>query len=1026
MSDEEMLDELLDRWEALVEKQERVDLAELCRDAPHLLPELTRRAQSLGAIDSILSIHDSGIDSSSKTRHRQTETHEDIAAAIKLINAGRYVPVSFLAEGGLGRLFVARDTELDRDVVLKLIKNETLADFQTRKRFEFEAQITSQLDHPGIVPVFGFGRDDRTNGRQYPYYAMRLIRGKRLQDAIQEFHAVDRSASEYNVELQRLLRCFLTVCETIAFAHNRNIIHRDLKPANIMLGEYGETLVVDWGLAKMIGQSDEANRTTSAEIPPPKPNPTSQTQMGQSSLTQMGEMKGTLAYMSSEQARGQWDLVDRSSDIYSLGAILYTLLTGQKAFQGRDEYRVYEDVISGRFTPPRQVSRRIPVALEQVCLKAMNLDRQRRYATATELARDLEQWLADEPVTAWREPWNHRLRRWCKRHFTSLISASAAMLVAIVGLTLTTFLLGEKNQQLQVANNLAESHFQQANHAVRDIVDQACGNALFRRPGMHPAQESLLRVALEYYRQFIKQRSNDPGLQIEMLRTRLVIASIVHDIRTPLEAEAEYEAVSEFLDPLLKGRAEDQARREPRPSERAEDPELREAFALVRSRQSQIDCELGRIDANASHFADSDAAYRKLLDESPQDSRLRLAYANAVFLQGEETGDLNLLRRAQGLIETDRPGIALSDASILLARICSQIGLLEMRSARLNEAAESLKHAEESLATFQHNSPSMDSPDLEAIHAAIALNRGRLAKMQGDPATALSQIMQARKGFDLLVRRDPEIGEYHVRLATTFVELGKLSVASGQGDQARQELTAARDELNAQPNTTLRMLDRYELARCLLDLGEATLKAGDTAQASDLLTESQRRFEALVATNPSNPDYHRNLAAIWNQMAAISQRAGDVEACVAALENAVKESEPIVASHPERPEFLNALAKISFNLGMVHSSQSDWDEAWTWLKKSRAHYDAEVSSHPEIPEYQADRIQFLKKFIEICNLRRGSDPSQESNPDVLRDTLNAFEALQKNAQLTPEDEESMTRVRDLLKSIPRKEPEIVP
>lgn len=1006
MPDDELLDELLDRWEELVEQQEHVDLAELCRDAPHLLSELSKRVQMLSAVDSLLSIYVSHFNSPSQNGSSASPSDEDIAAAISLINAGRYVPVRFLAEGGLGRLYVARDTELNRDVVLKLIKNERLVDDETRRRFEFEAQITCQLDHPGIVPVFGFGLDERSNGRQFPYYAMRLIRGKRLEDAIQEFHSASMSQSEHNLELQRLLRCFLTVCETIAYAHSRGIIHRDLKPANIMLGEYGETLVVDWGLAKIIGSADDVMESWSSAIRPEM--------LDSISETRAGDMKGTLAYMSSEQAQGKWDKVNSASDIYSLGAILYTLLTGQRAFPGRDDYVIYRNVLAGRFASPRQVSWQVPQALEKICLKAMQLEPTRRYATATELANDIEHWLADEPVTAWREPWYYRLRRWCKRHATALVSTGAAMLVAIVGLTSAAYLLEEKNQQLQTANNLAEASFQQANQAVRDIVDQACGNSLFRRPGMHPAQESLLRVALEYYRQFIRQRADDPKLQKEMLQARLVVANIVHDLRSPLEARQEYQSLGEFLEPLLIARPQDQ--------------QLRQAEALVNSRQSQIDCELGQFDENQKHFARADATYQDLLRAAPDNFSLCLAYANAIYLQGEETGDLSLLDRATQLARSsvDQAGAEKDQALVLLSRINNQMGLLQMREARLEQAAKSLEQAQSLMTRFHDDSTPADSPDLHAIRAGIALNLGRLAKLQGHPERAMAYLAEAKQGFEGLVRRDPEIGFYRVRLATTCVELGKLSLASGQNEQAHQELSTARDQLNAQPNTALRLLDRYELARCLLDLGEATIRTADGAQAKELILQSQREFQALITINAGNPDYHRNLAATWNQLAAISQRDGDVDGCLTNLQNAVKETEPIATAHPNRPEFKNALAKIYFNLAMVCSSQSDWDDAWQWFGKSRVIFDQEVADHPEIAEYRSDRSQFLTKFIDICQLRRRSDATAQTDPGLLKQSIEALEALQKTSPLSSTQEELLTTLRNELNRLSTDKPSTAP
>jgi serine/threonine-protein kinase len=169
---------------------------------------------------------------------------------------GRFKKGRFHKEGGLGEVYFAEDTELHREVALKEIKPKYADDLASRGRFVIEAEITGGLEHPGIVPVYGLGA--YPNGR--PYYAMRFIRGDSLKDAIERFHSAEkpgRAAGERSLALRQLLRRFVDVCNAIAYAHNRGVLHRDLKPANIMLGPYGETLVVDWGLAKAVGRHEE-------------------------------------------------------------------------------------------------------------------------------------------------------------------------------------------------------------------------------------------------------------------------------------------------------------------------------------------------------------------------------------------------------------------------------------------------------------------------------------------------------------------------------------------------------------------------------------------------------------------------------------------------------------------------------------------------------------------------------------------------------------------------------------------------
>ena len=200
-----------------------------------------------------------------------------------------------LAKGGLGNVYVALDTELGREVALKEIQERFASDPVSRSRFEREAEVTGRLEHPGVVPVHSFGHDDE--GR--PYYVMRLIRGETLGDAIARYHkhtpAAEKTPGERSLSLRQLLRRFIDVCNVIEYAHQNQVIHRDIKPANIMLGPYGETLVVDWGLAKAVGKEDTIAEDEGTLDPSSRSN---------EGATLPGSALGTPAFMSPEQAEG--------------------------------------------------------------------------------------------------------------------------------------------------------------------------------------------------------------------------------------------------------------------------------------------------------------------------------------------------------------------------------------------------------------------------------------------------------------------------------------------------------------------------------------------------------------------------------------------------------------------------------------------------------------------------------------------------------------------------------------------------
>jgi serine/threonine protein kinase/Flp pilus assembly protein TadD len=402
-------------------------------------------------------------------------------------NDERFNIVAPYAQGGLGEVSVAHDTQLGRMVALKQIKTRWADDVDARSRFLQEAQITGRLEHPGIVPVYALGFD--ASGR--PYYAMRFIEGETLQEVVKRFHAKfpDPQADhgERLLELRKLLGRLVDVCNAIDYAHNRGIIHRDLKPANIMLGRYGETLVVDWGLAKVIGGD---------KLPPLPFREIAATGSGLTG-TVMGAAIGTPAYMSPEQAAGRTDQLTSQTDIYSLGVTLYHLLTGRLPYEEESVSGVLEKIQSSLIQSPRHHSRWIPRPLEAICMKAMAPRADDRYPSTAALADDIERWLADEPIAAHEAGFVERTSRWLRHHRTFAMSFFVANVLGMIAILAGTYLWNQMQEdkfrhqlelQQQDRQRLAQAQ------SAADAAVQSAGAELLA--GRFPAARDFLKSAL--------------------------------------------------------------------------------------------------------------------------------------------------------------------------------------------------------------------------------------------------------------------------------------------------------------------------------------------------------------------------------------------------------------------------------------------------------------------------------------------------------------------------------------------------
>ena len=367
--------------------------------------------------------------------------------------------VKLHARGAFGEVFVAQDERLSREVAVKRLRPDLPYNKRRAGRFIREAEITAKLQHPGIVPIYNLNIKGSSAS-----YTMPLVSGKTLMELVLETHqeiGPRTTPEEWKSKIRPLLNHFIAACHAIAYAHSHDVIHRDIKPANIIIGEQGQTLVLDWGCAREAGEEEEGEAVNQPGIEGEELDEI----FGEgfsSKMTTSGAVLGTVQFMSPEQASGNPKNIGPRSDIFGLGATLFNLLTNDFSVdstctESEEISDVLEQVMQSDFRRVEEVSSQVPPALAAICHQAMAINPDDRYATAEDLAHDIDAFLAGEPVSAYEEPWTDKTMRFVRRHRTAFTTALGALLVGFVTLALLSLVINDQRATLASQNNELEN-----------------------------------------------------------------------------------------------------------------------------------------------------------------------------------------------------------------------------------------------------------------------------------------------------------------------------------------------------------------------------------------------------------------------------------------------------------------------------------------------------------------------------------------------------------------------------------------
>jgi tetratricopeptide (TPR) repeat protein len=843
----------------------------------------------------------------------------------------RYVRVRLHATGGIGQVWLVHDEALGRDIALKELRPDRAHDSELEARFLNEARITGQLEHPAIVPIYELARRP---GDDKPFYTMRFIKGRTLSTAVEDYHQRRRAGTDSPVELQKLLGAFVSVCNALAYAHARGIVHRDLKGSNVVLGDYGEVMVLDWGLAKA-GYSPPLSEHEKA---PPEPRLPPVAVDASPLATAPGAVIGTPAYMAPEQALGAVASIDARTDIYGLGAMLFEILTGRPPHVGSTALEVLERVVSHPAPHARIVLSAVPAALDAVCARALAREPGKRYPTADALAEDVRRWLAGEPVSAWREPAQVRLQRWVGRHRTLVASVAVAIVVAAAILAGATVYLTDANERERQARQLAETKEKEA----KEKGEQARKSDTQSRKSLQQALAAIDRLLMRV--------SED--------RERLAYEPHMEQVRRKLLEDAE-----EFYQHLL--------------ADLPDDPDIRLKTGQALTRLGGLRSDLGDFEQGKEALVKSLAMLQRLSAEFPDNLAYREALVRSHLAFGNAHRDHYDWRAAEkhylearALLTgwlTDRPGNA--RARVLLGTCYSEMGDMLTTTFGYDKSAGFAREAvtwwrglvEQFPTKVEYRAGLADS-----LHQ-LGLVESRQIRLAAAEECLKEALLLRRQ---LIARDEPETPLFRLQLARTLTELGQVLQTArrlGEAAQLYQEALDIRAKTVA---------DYPSYVNCQADLAWSWLNLSDVAYLQNKLTEGEQNWQRaydilanLVRKYPGQASLQRNLAWCHSRRGYSLRERKLFQAAVAALHEAVKLDEALADKCPAEPSYRQELAAGYLDLGVAYRDARQFDQAADWLSKALPLLQQLVDDYPQEPSIRSNLGRCLFSLALIARVR---------------------------------------------------------
>lgn len=960
---------------------------------------------------------------------------------------GDFTILQPIGHGGMGFVFKARQISLNRLVALKLLAGGPMAPAADVELFQKEVQAVARLDHPNIVPIYEVGLHEGQH-----FFSMKLIEpGDLLANAAA--YAADRRAAA---------RLVAKIAHAVHHAHQHGILHRDLKPSNILVDQDGVPLITDFGLAQLVDAQPAAASLAREPI-------------------------GTPAYMAPEQARGDRDQITTATDVYGLGAILYTLLAGHPPYNEPSRHVVLERAKSGDPIPPLQARRKHDRDLNTICLKCLEKQPDRRYESARELADDLERWLAGEPIQARPISRAERVWRWCCRNrviAAALVVVWLAFFLSAAVLAFASVVTLHAKNRAEVAQQSADARFVQARQAVDEMYTEIAERWLANQPRLKPLERRFLERAARAYQGFLRERSSDPQIAIETAKAHRRLGEIQTLLGENVEAGKSLGAAISLLKELT----------EKHPAQTEIRHELGQAFHRLGSLQASMEQST---QASAS-FRKASAVFQDLVDSHPESLLFRQSLARSwasiarlevrtgsldhaergcqtalrqyatlvqvaparVELQSEMSGvlnDLALLAQGRGDFQAARLMLskALTHQAMAVERepdvpryrhlqsihTTSMAGVYVLLGTYA-EAEHSYRQAIEILTALVR-----DFPTVPEFRRTLALGHSTYASMlqvTGRLHEAESELSEGLRMLELLGAEFPDLPGYEHDLIVVVLDLGqvrRLMGRLGDAELAFRQAAERSDRLAARAPDSVSCRSSAALSHILL--GRLLESIGRLREAETHLRTGADRAQALASILPSQPDLQELLSASHATLGNLLQQSGRFTGAENVYREAIATDRKLLTSLPGRFEYRHNLARDLGDLASLLKLQHRYSEAGELYDEALTLQQQLVNDFPSIPHPQRDLAATLIALAELGRLTHKYEPAERDAlqgeailrglvaspagiPDDRRDwaeSLNLLGRLEQETKRTADAERTYRRARDTYRLLVSERPD---